>query len=206
MINAIWTGLILIGIILAMFTGNVQALTDSIVSNAELGVELSIGLIGVMAFWLGLMKVAEEAGIVKGLGRMLRPVLKYLFPEIPEDHPAGGSIVANMAANFFGLGNAATPLGIKAMQELQELNENKEEASNAMVLFLAINTSSVTLISSSVIAYRAAAGSANVAEIIAPTIVATGISTTVAIIAAKFFQNRAKYKREKIEKVEGGTN
>lgn len=162
MINAIWLGLIVIGITISLFTGNVQAVTDSVISSSKTAVEIAIGLIGVMAFWLGLMKVAEEAGLVKSLGRGLRPIMKRLFPEIPEDHPATGSIVANVAANFFGLGNAATPLGIKAMQELQELNESKEEASDAMVLFLAINTSSVTLISSSVIAYRAAANSVNV--------------------------------------------
>ena len=121
-----------------------------------------------------------------------------LFPEVPADHPALGSMVANMAANFFGLGNAATPLGIKAMQELQELNPNKDEASNAMVMFLAINTSSVTLISSSVIAYRTAAGSANAAEVIAPTIVATIVSTTVGIIACKILQKLPSFKREEI--------
>lgn len=155
-----------------------------------------------MAFWLGLMKVAEEAGLVKSLGRGLRPIMKRLFPEIPEDHPATGSIVANVAANFFGLGNAATPLGIKAMQELQELNESKEEASDAMVLFLAINTSSVTLISSSVIAYRAAANSVNVTEIIAPTIIATAISTIVAVVSCKILQKLPTFEREIIRKTD----
>lgn len=202
MINAIWLGLILIGIVISMFTGNVQAVTDSVISSSKTAVEIAIGLIGIMAFWLGLMKVAEEAGLVKALGRGLRPIMKRLFPEIPEDHPAVGSIVANVAANFFGLGNAATPLGIKAMQELQELNDNKEEASNAMVLFLAINTSSVTLISSSVIAYRAAANSANVTEIIAPTIIATAISTIVAVVSCKVLQKLPTFKRETIVKTD----
>lgn len=196
MINAIWLGLILIGTIVSIINGNVEAVTDSVISSSKSAVEIAIGLIGVMAFWLGLMRIAEEAGLVKALGRGLKPIMKRLFPEIPEDHPAVGSIVANIAANFFGLGNAATPLGIKAMQELQELNDNKEEATNAMVLFLAINTSSVTLISSSVIAYRAAANSANVTEIIGPTIIATIISTAVAIISSKFLQNLSTYRRE----------
>lgn len=199
MINGIWMGLIVIGVLISMFNGNVNAVTESAISSSKTAVEISIGLVGVMSLWLGLMKIAEEAGLVKALGRGLRPIMKRLFPEIPEDHPASGSIVANVAANFFGLGNAATPLGIKAMQELQELNDNKEEASNAMVLFLAINTSSVTLISSSVIAYRAAANSANVTEIIAPTIIATTISTIVAVVSCKVLQKFKSFKRENIK-------
>lgn len=198
MINAIWFGMIVIGIIVAAFNGTINAVTDSIMASAKVAVELSIGLIGIMAFWLGLMKIAEESGLVKMLGKGLRPVMKRLFPELPPDHPAVGSIVANVAANFFGLGNAATPLGIKAMQEMQELNPNKDEASDSMILFLAINTSSVTLVSSSVLAFRAAANSTNVTEIVAPTIIATIISTTVAIISCKILQKLPMFKREKI--------
>ena len=198
MINFIWCGMIVIGIIVGVLTGNIEAVSTAAIEWAETAVELSLGLIGVMALWLGLMKIAEEAGIVRGMGLLMKPIMVRLFPEVPADHPAMGSIVANMAANFFGLGNAATPLGIKAMQELQDLNENKEEASNAMVTFLAINTSSVTLISSSTIAYRSAAGAANPADIIGPTIVATVVSTTVAIIACKLLEKLPKYKREKV--------
>ena len=198
MINYIWCGMIIIGIIVGTLTGNIEAVSTAAIEWAETAVELSLGLIGVMALWLGLMKIAEEAGIVRGMGLLMKPIMVKLFPEVPADHPAMGSIVANMAANFFGLGNAATPLGIKAMQELQDLNENKDEASNAMVMFLAINTSSVTLISSSTIAYRSAAGAANPADIIAPTIVATVVSTTVAIVACKLLEKLPKYKREKV--------
>ena len=198
MINFIWCGMIVIGIVVGVLTGNIEAVSTAAIEWAETAVELSLGLIGVMALWLGLMKIAEEAGIVRGMGLLVKPIMVRLFPEVPADHPAMGSIVANMAANFFGLGNAATPLGIKAMQELQDLNENKEEASNAMVMFLAINTSSVTLISSSTIAYRSAAGAANPADIIAPTIVATVVSTTVAIVACKLLEKLPKYKREKV--------
>ena len=198
MINFIWCGMIVIGIIVGTLTGNIEAVSTAAIEWAETAVELSLGLIGVMALWLGLMKIAEEAGIVRGMGLLMKPIMVKLFPEVPADHPAMGSIVANMAANFFGLGNAATPLGIKAMQELQDLNENKEEASNAMVMFLAINTSSVTLISSSTIAYRSAAGAVNPADIIAPTIVATVVSTTVAIVACKLLEKLPKYKREKV--------
>lgn len=199
MINAIWGLLIIIGILVGIFTGNVQSLTDAAINSAGTGVTLSLELIGVMALWLGLMKIAEEAGIIAGLGKLMKPIMIRLFPSIPADHPAMGSIVANMAANIFGLGNAATPLGLKAMQELQELNDNKEEASDAMIMFLAINTSSVTLISSSVIAYRVAAHSANPTEIIAPTIVATVVSTVTAVIACKLLQKLPKYKRENLK-------
>lgn len=198
MINYIWCGMIIIGIIVGTLTGNIEAVSTAAIEWAETAVELSLGLIGVMALWLGLMKIAEEAGIVRGMGLLMKPIMVKLFPEVPADHPAMGSIVANMAANFFGLGNAATPLGIKAMQELQDLNENKEEASNAMVMFLAINTSSVTLISSSTIAYRSAAGAVNPADVIGPTIIATAVSTTVAIIACKVLEKLPKYKREKV--------
>ena len=198
MINYIWCGMIIIGIIVGTLTGNIEAVSTAAIEWAETAVELSLGLIGVMALWLGLMKIAEEAGIVRGMGLLMKHIMVKLFPEVPADHPAMGSIVANMAANFFGLGNAATPLGIKAMQELQDLNENKDEASNAMVMFLAINTSSVTLISSSTIAYRSAAGAANPADIIGPTIVATIVSTAVAIIACKVLEKLPKYKREKV--------
>ena len=198
MINFIWCGMIVIGIVVGVLTGNIEAVSTAAIEWAETAVELSLGLIGVMALWLGLMKIAEEAGIVRGMGLLVKPIMVKLFPEVPADHPAMGSIVANMAANFFGLGNAATPLGIKAMQELQDLNENKEEASNAMVTFLAINTSSVTLISSSIIAYRSAAGAVNPADVIGPTIIATAVSTTVAIIACKVLEKLPKYKREKV--------
>ena len=182
-----------------MVTGHTQEVTDAAISYAGTGVTLSLEMIGIMALWLGLMKIAEEAGMVRGLGRLMKPIMVKLFPDVPADHPAMGSMVANMAANVFGLGNAATPLGIKAMKELQDLNPNKDEASNAMIMFLAINTSSVTLISSSVIAYRVAAGSANGPEIIAPTIVATTVSTVVAVIACKIFEKLPKYRREKIK-------
>ena len=181
MINIIWMVLLVGGI-----------------TNAETGVELAMGLIGMMALWLGLMKIAEEAGLVKLIGNALKPIMKFLFPEVPKDHPAMGSMVMNIAANILGLGNAATPLGIKAMQELQELNEEKDTASNAMCMFLAINTSSVTLVASSVVAYRLAAGSKNPAEIIGPTLVATIASTLAAVVAVKVFEKFSKNKKTKL--------
>ena len=166
----------------------IEKVTGGIFDAASTAVILSIGLIGIMALWLGLMKVAEEAGAVRFVSRLLYPVLRWLFPGIPKGHPALGSIVANMAANMLGLNNAATPLGLKAMQDLQELNEEKDTATNEMCTFLAINTSSVTIIPATVIGLRVAAGSTAPAEIIGTALVATGVSTTVAIIASKVLE------------------
>jgi len=188
MINVIWFSLIAIGVVVGALNGNILAVTDAAINSAKTAVEISIGLIGVMALWLGIMKIAEESGLIKSLAKALKFIMVPLFPEVPADHPAMGAMIMNIAANVLGLGNAATPLGLKAMQELQTLNPTEDTATNAMVTFLAINTSSVTLIPASVIAIRAAAGSANAAEIIGPTIVATAASTIAAIIAVKMLQ------------------
>lgn len=195
MINYIWVIFLLIGILTGIFTGNTQAITDSTIKYSKLSVELAFGLIGTIALWSGLMRVAEEAGLVKALGKALRPIMIRLFPDVPEDHPAMGSMTANIAANMFGLGNAATPLGLKAMKDLQTLTDDKKTATNAMVMFLAINTSSVTLISSSIIAMRVASGSTNPTETIAVTLLATTISTISAIIACKIFEKMKVFKK-----------
>jgi spore maturation protein SpmA len=165
-----------------------QALTTALIEASKSSVELAIGLVGVMAFFLGLMKVAEAGGLLQIIARLLRPLMVRLFPDVPEDHPAMGAMIMNMSANALGLGNAATPFGIRAMQELDKLNPVKGTASNAMVLFLAINTSSVTLLPTGVIALRASAGSADPAGIISTTLFATLCSTAAAIMAAKFYQ------------------
>ncbi|SFI24076.1 spore maturation protein A [Tindallia magadiensis] len=193
MINIVWFGFIAVGILYAAATGNIDAVTDAAINNANVAVELAIGLIGTMALWLGIMKIAEKAGLVKMLARGLKFVTKPLFPEVPPDHPAMGAIIMNMAANMLGLGNAATPLGLKAMQELQTLNPKKDTATNAMCTFLAINTSSITLIPASVIAIRSAADSANPTEIIGPVILATAASTAAAIIAVKLLQKLPRF-------------
>lgn len=165
-----------------------QALTTALIEASKSSVELAIGLVGVMAFFLGLMKVAEAGGLLHIIARLLRPLMVRLFPDVPEDHPAMGAMIMNMSANALGLGNAATPFGIRAMQELDKLNPVKGTASNAMVLFLAINTSSVTLLPTGIIALRASAGSADPAGIIPTTLFATLCSTAAAILAAKFYQ------------------
>lgn len=169
-----------------------QALANGMVETAGSSVTLAIGLIGVMALFLGLMKVAEEGGILRIIAKTIRPLMVRLFPEVPADHPAMGAMIMNMSANALGLGNAATPFGIRAMQELDRLNPCKGTASNAMVLFLAINTSSVTLLPTGVIALRAAAGSTDPAGILPTTLFATVCSTTVAILMCLFLQKRWK--------------
>jgi len=167
--------------------------TSGAINAAELGVTISIGLIGVMALWLGVMRVAEEAGMIKKLGLMVRPITKRLFPSIPEDHPAIGSMIMNISANMLGLSNAATPLGLKAMDELQKLNKDKDTASNDMITFLVINTSAITLVPASAIAIRATLGSANPQQIIIPSILAASCATIVGITTVKliqYFQNK----------------
>ncbi|NLX61959.1 MAG: nucleoside recognition protein [Tissierellia bacterium] len=193
MINIIWAVLILSGFIVGAINGNIQEVTDAAIANAETAVNIALGLIGIMTLWLGIMKVAEEAGIVKGLARLISPVTKKLFSDVPADHPARGAIVMNLAANILGLGNAATPLGLKAMQELQKLNNKKDTATDAMVMFLAINTSSVTLIPATTIGILSSAGGTNPTNIIGPTIIATTVSTAVAIIACKLLGKLPKY-------------
>ena len=165
-----------------------QALAAAMIDSAAGAVTLAIGLVGVMALFLGLMKVAEAGGLLVIIARLVRPLMQRLFPEVPADHPAMGAMILNMSANVLGLGNAATPFGIRAMQELESLNPAKGTATNAMVLFLAINTSSVTLLPTGVIALRAAAGSLDPAGIMPTTLFATICSTTVAIVMAKLCQ------------------
>lgn len=201
MINIIWFGLLFIGIVVGIATGNVEAITKAAIDSANTGVELSIGLIGVMTLWLGMMKIAEAAGLVRKLALMLKPLMVRLFPDVPPDHPAMGSILMNLAANVFGLGNAATPFGIRAMQDLQELNTTEDSATDSMCTFLAINTSSVTLIPATTIAYRVAAGSSNAVEIIGPTIIATLVSTIVAVIAARTMSLMRRFRVSKPDKI-----
>ena len=169
-----------------------QALANGMVETAGSSVTLAIGLVGVMALFLGLMKVAEEGGILRIIAKTIRPLMVRLFPDVPAHHPAMGAMIMNMSANALALGNAATPFGIRAMQELDNLNAHKGTASNAMVLFLAINTSSVTLLPTGVIALRAAAGSTDPAGILPTTLFATVCSTTIAILACLFLQRRWK--------------
>jgi spore maturation protein A len=188
MLNYIWFGLMAAAIVVAAINGTAEAVTRGAVESASGAVQIAIGLVGIMTLWLGMMRVAEAAGLVSLLGRALRPLLRWLFPDVPAGHPAGGAIVLALAANTLGLNNAATPLGIKAMEELQTLNDDKDTATNAMVTLMAITTAGVQIIPASMIGVLAAAGSANPTAIIGPTIVATFAGTLAAIAAARLLQ------------------
>ena len=179
-----------IAVIVGILTGNIDAVTQAAIDMSKTAVEIAISLIGIMALWLGTMKIAEESGLIRIIARAIRPITIRLFPDVPEDHPAIGSIILNMAANLLGLGNAATPLGLKAMEELQELNTDKDTATNAMCTFLAINTSSVQLIlPATVVALMGAAAN----QIFITTILATGLSTIAAIIAVRFLEKLKRF-------------
>ncbi len=188
MLNYIWFGLMAIALVVAAIKGTAEAVTTGAVESATTAVTIAIGLVGIMTLWLGMMRVAEAAGLVSLVGRALRPILRWLFPEVPAGHPAAGAIVLALAANMLGLNNAATPLGIKAMEELQALNPDKETATNAMVTLMAVTTTGVQLIPASMIGVLAAAGSTNPTAIIAPTLLATSAGTIAAVIAARILQ------------------
>jgi spore maturation protein A len=185
MLNYIWFGLMAIALIVAAINGTAEAVTRGAVESASTAVQIAIGLVGIMTLWLGMMRVAEAAGLVSLVGRALRPLLRWLFPDVPPAHPAAGAIVLALAANMLGLNNAATPLGIKAMEELQTLNPDKDTATNAMVTLMAITTAGVQLVPASMIGVLAAAGSTNPTAIIASTILATAAGTVAAVIAAR---------------------
>lgn len=191
MVNIIWASMAIIGIVYAMFNGTMEEVNKAIFESASEAVTLSIGLISILVFWLGIMKVAERAGILQALSRIFRPIVIRLFPEIPPDHPAIGYIISNITANIFGLGNAATPMGIKAMEQMKRLS-GTDTASRSMITFLALNTSSLTLIPTTVIAIRMQYNSVSPTEIVGTTIIATLISTIGAILLDRLF-----YKLEK---------
>ncbi len=194
-LNYIWIAFFLIAFVVALvkllFFGDVAvfgAIMDSTFSMAKLGFELSLGLTGVMTLWLGIMKIGENGGAIKVLARVVSPLFNRLFPEIPKNHPVHGSMVMNVAANMLGLDNAATPLGLKAMNELQELNPKKDTASNAMIMFLVLNTSGLTLIPISILVYRAQMGAANPSDVFIPILISTFFSTIAGLLAVSAVQ------------------
>jgi spore maturation protein A len=194
MVNYIWVIMTLIGIVFGIINGTLEEINKAVFVGAQEAVTLCIGLISVLVFWLGMMRIAEESGLLERLAKLFRPIVKRLFPEVPSDHPAMGYILSNMIANMFGLGNAATPLGIKAMEELQELNGGKKTASRSMVTFLALNTASITIVPSTVIAIRMTYHSSSPTEIVVPTLIATIISAIGAISIDRFFYYRRSRK------------
>jgi len=187
-LNYIWFGLMAIALVVAAVNGTADAVTKGAVDSASTAVQIAIGLVGVMTLWLGMMRVAEAAGLVTIVGQALRPILRWMFPEVPPGHPAAGAIVVALAANMLGLNNAATPLGIKAMEELQTLNPDKDTASNSMVTLMAVTTSGVQLIPATMIGVLAAAGSLNPTVIIGTSLVATFVGTLAAVLTARLLQ------------------
>ncbi|MCY9671636.1 nucleoside recognition domain-containing protein [Bacillus pumilus] len=190
MVNLIWVFLTVIGLVYAMFNGTMEEVNEAVFKGSKEAVTISIGLISVLVFWLGLMKIAEEAGLLNFFSKLCRPFISKLFPDIPPNHPAMGYILSNLMANFFGLGNAATPLGIKAMEQMKALNGEKNEASRSMITFLAVNTSSITLVPTTVIAIRMTYGADQPTDIVGPTILATLISGIGAILIDRYFHYR----------------
>lgn len=194
-LNYIWIAFFLIGFLVALgqliFAGNTQIfneLVSSIFDNAKTGFEISLGLTGVLTLWLGLMKVGEKGGVVAILGKLFGPLFLKIFPELPKGHPAYGSIIMNISANMLGLDNAATPMGLKAMKEMQEVNPNKDTASNAQIMFLVLNASGLTIIPVSVIVYRTQLGAVNPADIFLPILIATFFATLVGLISVALIQ------------------
>lgn len=176
MVTYLWSGLIIVGITYRLLTNNVDNINNSILLSGESSLNLMLAMFPLIVLWTGIMKIAEDSGLLSKMANLFKPILKKLFPCVPSDSPAIGYIASNVTANMIGLGSAATPFGLKAIKELQKLNTNKDEASSSMITFLVLNTGGVTLIPTTVIALRVASGSTNPTEIVIPAIIATLLS------------------------------
>ncbi|GAB6182186.1 nucleoside recognition domain-containing protein [Desulfotomaculum defluvii] len=190
MVNYVWLFMIVFGILVAGAQGHIEVVTKAALDGAQVAVKTSLSLIAIITFWLGIMKLAEAAGLIQGLAKLVRPITRFLFPSVPKDHPAMGAIVMNISANILGLGNAATPMGLIAMQELQKLNQQRPDtASEAMCTFLALNTGCITIIPTTIIGIRVLYGSQDPTEIVGTTIFATLCGMTVAILADRILRS-----------------
>ncbi len=192
MLNYLWGTMILIGVMVAAFTGKMPDVTNAALNSSKDSVQLCITMLGIMCMWTGLMKIAEKAGLIDALSSRMMPLLKFLFPDIPKNHTAFKYIATNMIANMFGLGWAATPAGIMAMKEMQKLNKTKDVASKSMCMFMIVNMSSLQLVSVNIIAFRTQYESASPSEIIAPGLIATIVSTIVGVITVKICEKLVK--------------
>lgn len=192
MMNKIWPIFIIIGVVYSIITGNVEIISTEIINCGENSLSMILKIFPVMALWLGLMKIAEESGLLKKVSKVLSPVVTKIFPEIPKYHESISLITSNVVANMFGLGNAATPLGIKAMESLQSLNQNKEEASHSMITFLVLNTTGFTLIPTTIISLKMMHGSTNPTEIVLPCFLASLSATIGGLIIDRIFFKRDK--------------
>jgi len=194
--NVIFALLFTAALVFGALTGNMKGFTDGLFGGVKSAVDVSIGLVGVLALWLGLVKILEKAGAVGGIAKVIGPLMRLIFPNLPKEHPALAAMTLNIAANMLGLGNAATPLGLKAMEELEKLNPKEGIASDSQTTFLAINTGSVTLVPATVIALRAASHSAAPADILAPSLVASFCATIAAIFTARILARLPYFKRQ----------
>ncbi len=192
MLNYIWGFMVLLGIVVAAFTGKMQDISNAAITSSKDAVTLAITMLGIISMWTGLMKIAEKSGLIKMLSRKMMPILMFLFPEIPKGSKALNHISTNIIANILGLGWAATPAGLLAMEELQKLNKEKERASRSMCMFMIVNMSSLQLVSMNIIAYRSQYESINPSEIIGPGILATVVSTIVGVLFAKMAEGGLK--------------
>lgn len=192
MLNAVWGAFVLLGIVTAMFTGGMEQVTNAVIDGGRDAVNLAITMAGVVATWSGIMKIAERGGMIQSLAKKMNPLLSFLFPSVPQKHPARLYIATNFVANFLGLGWAATPAGLLAMKELQTLNPNKSIASPAMCMFLIINMSSLQIVTINILAYRAQCGSSSPSEIVGAGIVATLFSTIAGVMTAKMMEGRQR--------------
>lgn len=192
MVNYIWIFLILIGLFFALLTGNFDTINNSILTNGKKGLDIIISIFPVIVLWTGIMKIAEDSGLLKKFAKFVEPLLSRLFPSVPKDNPALGYIASNIAANMMGLGSAATPFGLKAMKELQDINSKKDTASEAMITFLVLNTAGVTLVPTTVLALRIAHNSANPSEIIIPGIIATFCSSFAGLLLDYIIRRRKR--------------
>lgn len=192
MVNKIWGFFIISGILYSLFTGNIETINKEILESANTSFELIIKIFSVLALWLGIMKIAEVSGLLSKLSHKLTPILSFLFPELPKNHPSLSLIASNVIANMAGLGSAATPFGLKAMTSLQEVNKQKDTASRSMITFLVLNTSGVTIIPTTIISMRIMYGSANPTEIVLPCILATICSTIAGLTMDRFLARRMK--------------
>ena len=190
MVSYIWFFLIIIGILFSLFSGRLDIINDSILTNGKEALDLMLSILPIIVLWTGIMKIAEEAGLLEKFARLMQPILSRLFPSVPKNHPALGYIASNIAANMMGLGSAATPFGLKAMSELQKINAKKDTASVAMITFLVLNTAGVTIVPTTVLALRIAHGSLNPSEIILPGVIATFCSSIGGLLLDYFIRKR----------------
>lgn len=198
MMNYLFAAFMIIGVVAGGITGTMDDVLQNIFDFAQAGVDIALGLIGIMTFFCGLMKVMEDSGLCEKIGKAIAPLMRLLFPEVPADHPANSAMALYFAANILGIGDAATPFGLKAMQELQTLNKTKNIATDAQCMLMAISTTSITLLPTTAIGIRASIQAEGAAEIIVPTIIATTISTVVGVVCSLLFQKTKRWKLENV--------